>query len=374
MMNGLELIRNIYIWLGIDLLDKSAKNSTRKILSGLKKTYFPLFLHLNVIFIKLLDEREFKMMNLISYCKILDFLMFLLPCSLWWSLYSRRNDIRLLMQFISKIKGHFIQPQRNLKLFIIGAIIYWSIFMISSFVTSNPVARCIFLYYNKNVSFIGSNSSISEYNLCYWRKAIKDIFLHIQELLMPFLFSILYFAVCYNFIKIFKYYLAKITDQHDCCDKEILRLILIEYVKGVKYVERFAIIFTLPLFWFSWHVVCNISLLFLDFLSLKIVTYFSVIYNSFMIISLTGIIATLSFCADEIPVSINEFKRSVYDIKTDRLLKNNLELSDLMDIVLNRETVSITIFRIMHFDRSFLFKMIATIIANAVIYHQLTQI
>lgn len=84
-------------------------------------------------------------------------------------------------------------------------------------------------------------------------------------------------------------------------------------------------------------------------------------------------IAVLSFCADKLPLKICIFKKALYDFKADRLFKNNLELIDIIDIVLNWETLPITVFRMIQFDRCFLFNAIAAIVAHSVIYYQLTD-
>ena len=371
MMDELKLVRKMYIWLGIDLLHGSSKNNTWKTLSGLKNLSFPFFLLLNVIIIQLLKKNKFQTTDLVKFEKSLDFVIILLPCALWWSLYRRKNAIRFLIQSISKMKENY-ELKINLKFFISGVIIYCCILIFFSSITCGCVLERRLIYHYKNENFADSNTSIRKKIVCEWRKLTREIFLHIQELLMLFFFSVLYFAICYNFIKIFKFYNRRINGQIGCCDKETLRAILIEFIKVVKYTEKFADIFSLPLLWFSWLEICVILLLFLDILFFKVATYLITMYVFFMAISLSGIVTVLSFSADEIIVSINEFKKSLYDIKTERQLKNNQELSNVIDIVLNRETVTITVFRIMNFDRCFLFKVIATIIAHSVIYHQLT--
>lgn len=157
-------------------------------------------------------------------------------------------------------------------------------------------------------------------------------------------------------------------------DNQILLTFLKEYIEIVKCAEKLADIFSLPLLWFVWQVMCYISLLVLDILSLNVPTYFNIIYIFITTISLVGIIVALSFCADGIPMRVDIFKKTLYDIKIDRLYKSSLDLNDIIDIVLSRQTLSITVFRMIHLDRCFFLKMIATILAHSIIYIQLSEI
>lgn len=372
-MNEFEVIGKIYIWLGIDLFNKSAMNSTRKILQVLQNLTFPFFLHINVIFLQLLDIYEFQMRDLMKYYKILDFLMAIFPCALWWSIYNQRNAIWFVIQFILKVKENNKELKNSLKIVIISATVYWFVFTAFSGIIAGCVLERCFIYSDANITDCNSTFHINI--KCELKKTTKDFFIHIQQLLMPFFFSILYFSISYNMAKILKLYQKRISEQNACYETEILFHILKEYIDLTKNAEKFAELFSLPLLWFSLQVICNIALIFVDILSFSDVTYLVVVNWFFVLVSLAGLISILSFCADEIPMRINDFKRALYDLKADRVFsKNNLETGDVIDIALNRESVSITIFRIMDFNRCFLLKSIATVVAHAVIYHQLVQV
>lgn len=373
-MNELKILGQIYIWLGIDILNKPVERSRRKILHVLRNVFFPFLLHINVIFLQFITANKFQDKTFFSYSKILDFIMVLLPCSLWWSIYNERNSVRLLIQLILHVKERYKIFNKTLKIFIFGAIIYWLTFTVSSIITSGCILERSFIHSNNNISSNSGNNSFLLNVKCKWKNITRESMLHLQELLMPFFFAILYFTICYAINKIL-----------DCCHKTLLQLnvgydsqivlaFLKEYIEIVKCAEKFADIFSLPLLWFIWQVMCYISLVFLDTLSLKVPTYFNIIYIFITTISFVGIIVALSFCADEIPMRVDAFKMALYDMKIDRLFKSRLvELTDIIDIELNRQTLSITVFRIIRFDRCFFLKMIATILAHSVIYIQLSE-
>lgn len=363
-MNELELTRLIYVWLGIKLCNKSVTIGTKKILQALRNVLFPIYLHVTAIYLQLMVTVDMNKSN--TYETFLDTLLICLPCGLWWSIFNRRNSIRLLIKFILQAEEIRKQLKKSFIFFIV-ATIYWSAFMISSVITA--VVRCSSIYSNNNAILDDDKNSF----FCQWRNITKDIILHLQLQLMPFLFAILYFSICINMIKIFDDYLKTLVKLQDRCDGRILHTFLKDYVEIVKYAEKFAKIFSLPLLWFVWHVLCMISYLFLDSLSSTDKSYFDIINGFFEMISFILIIAVLSLCADEIPVRVHTFKEILYDLKTDRLFKKNLELIDIIDIVLNRETVTITVFRIIPFDRCFLLKSIAVILAHSVIYYQLNE-
>lgn len=160
---------------------------------------------------------------------------------------------------------------------------------------------------------------------------------------------------------------------NDGCDSHILRTFLIEYEQLVKFAKTFSNIFSLPLLLFVCCVTCNLSMLFLDILSAQDKTYFGVIDVVFETISFVGITAVLCFSADEIPTKIDVFKEVLYDLKAGGRYKNKLDDINIIDVVLNRETLVITVFRMIKFDRSFLLKLIAAVFAHSVIYHQLSE-
>lgn len=238
--------------------------------------------------------------------------------------------------------------------------------MASSIITA--AIRCNLIYSNNNAILAKDEISL----WCQWRHLTKHIISHLQLELMPFLFAILYFSVCINMIKIFDDYIKTLVKLKFNCDVRILHDFLEDYLKLVKYTGKFDKIFSVPLLWFAWHVLCMIAFLFLDTLSFNDKSYFDTIDGILETISFILIIAVLSLCADQISLKAHTFKEMLYDLKTDRLLKNNLVLNDVIDIVLNRENLSITVFRVIHFDRCFLLKSIAAIVAHSVIYYQLT--
>lgn len=373
-MNEFKIIGQIYIWFGIDIFNKPVERGIKKILHVLRNIFFPFLLHINVIFLQFITANKFHNKTFFSYSKLLDFIMVLLPCALWWSIYNERNSMRLLIQLLSHVKERYKIFKKSLKIFVFGAIIYWSAFTVSLIITSGCILERSFIHSNNNMSSTNGNTDIFLNVECKWRNITREFILHLQELLMPLLFSILYFTVCYTMIKILDCYQKTLLQLNVDSDSQILLAFLKEYLVIVKCAEKFADIFSLPLLWFVWQVMCYISLVFLDTLSLKSPTYFNIIYIFLTTTSLVVIIIALSFCADEIPLRVDVFKKALYDIKIDRLFKNSLDLTDIVDIILNRQTLSITVFRMFHFDRCFFLKMIATILAHSVIYIQLSEV
>lgn len=367
-MNELELIIKIYMWLGIDLRTKSVKTRIGRILQRVQCVSFPLFLHVSAIFLQVVIIDETK---IIDYSVFLDSLLIFVPCVLWWSIFKQRNSIRFLLQFILKLKERHIQLKNSSKNFIIGAIMYWSTFMI--FTLFMTLVRHNLIYSDKDISFSWGQSSFCTNSECRWRNITKLIIFHAQELLMSFLFFIMYFSLCCNIINILNYYIKTLTQLHDGFDSRILHTFLKEYEQVVKFAKTFSNIFSLPLLLFVCHVMCNLSMLFLDILSAEDKTYFGVIDVVFQTISFVGITAVLCFSADEIPTKIDAFKEVLFDLKAGGWYKNKLDDINIIDVVLNRETLIMTVFRMIKFDRSFLFKLIAAVFAHSVIYHQLSE-
>lgn len=368
-MNELELIGQIYVWLGIDLLKKSVKIRPRKILQIFQSVVFPIFLHITAIslFLIIIHDR----IKRINYSLFLDTLLILLPCVMWWSIFNHRSAIRFLVEFILQVKEKHTQLKYFSKLFIISATAYGSAFIISPVVSR--VIKCNLFYSDENTSFANTTNSSCMNTNCHWKSIAKDFILQQQQRWMPFLFFILYFSICNNIIKIFDYYTKTLVKLNENCDSQIIRTFLKDYLEKLKYTEKLAENFSLPLLWFVWHAMCIMSLVFLDILSFKDETYFQIIDILIETISSVGYIAVLSFSADKILMRVNSFKEILYDLKTENVFKNNLDLIDIIDIVLNRETVNITVFKITHFDRSFFLKSVAAVVAHSVIYYQMIE-
>lgn len=368
-MNELELIGQIYVWLGIDLLKKFGKIRFRKVLQLFQCVLFPAFLHICALILLLIIIQD--RIKRINYSFFLDTLLILLPCVMWWSVYNHRSAIRFLVEFILQIKEKHTQLKYFSKLFIISATTYWSALMISP-VVSRVVKHSLF-YSNQNTSFANTTNSSCMNISCHWKNITKEFVLQQQQRLMPFLFFILYFSICNNVIKILDYNAKTLVKLNENYDSRIIRTFFKNYLEILKFAEKLAESFSLPLLWFVWHAMCIMSYVFLDILSFKDETYFQIIDIFFETISSFGYIAVLSFTADEIPMRVNYFKEILYNLKTEKVFKSNLDLIDIIDIVLNRETVSMTVFKMIHFDRSFFLKSVAAVVAHSVIYYQMIE-
>lgn len=164
-MNELELIRQMYVWLGINLCNKSVKILSRNILQVLRNLLFPICLHGTAILLQVLITVDMKKTN--AYNTFLNTFLNFLPCALWWSIFNRRNSIGALMKFVFQAKERHKQL-KNSFILLIGATIYWSAFMISSFMA--PVVQCSLIYFNNNaILAIGKNSL-----WCQCRNFLKD--------------------------------------------------------------------------------------------------------------------------------------------------------------------------------------------------------
>lgn len=368
-MNELELIRQIYVWLGIDLLKKSAKIRCRKALQLFQCVLFPVFLHICALFLLLIIIQD--RIKRINYALFLDILLVLLPCFMWWSVFNHRSAIRFLMEFILQVREKHTQLKHFSKLFVISATTYLFALMISP-VLSRVVKHSLFNS-NENTNFANSTNSSCMNISCHWKNITKEFLLQQHQRLMPFLFFILYFSICHNVIKVFDYHTKTLVKLNDNCDIQTMRTFFKNYLETLKYVEKLAKSFSLPLLWFVWHAMGIMSLVFLDILSFKDGTYFQIIDIFFETMSSVGYIVVLSFIADEIPMRINSFKEILCNLKTEKVFENNLDSIDIIDIVLNKETVSITIFKMIHFDRSFFLKSVAAVVAHSVIYYQMIE-
>lgn len=199
-MNELKILKQIYIWIGIDLFNKPVERSRKKILHVLRNVFFPFLLHINVIFLQFISAKKFQDKTFLSYSKILDFVMVLLPCTLWWSIYNERNSVRLLVQLILHIKDRCKAPFKCLNTFAFTATIYLSTFTVSSIIISGCKLERSSIHSNKNISSINANTSFSLNIKCKWANITKESMLHLQELLMPFFFFcfVFFYLLCYK--------------------------------------------------------------------------------------------------------------------------------------------------------------------------------
>lgn len=181
---------------------------------------------------------------------------FLLSCALWGSIYNQRNSIRVLIQSTSQAKYRY-KVKNTLICFIISVSVYWSAFMASSVITTSCELKRSFVRSDINVSFLDGNISSFMNMECKWIRITQEILSHLQQLLMPFLFAILFYSICFNVITIRDYYKTKFVLLKGSCNSQILRAFLKEYVDIMKYAETFSETFSLPLFWFVWNVMCT---------------------------------------------------------------------------------------------------------------------
>lgn len=368
-MNELEFIILIYKFFGINLNNKCEQQRyTRKVFSIMQNLFFALFLHINVIVIQVLTH-EFGNKIAINYATFLDLIIYLLSCALWWSIYNQRNSIRLLIQLISKVNNRY-KLKNTLIYFIIGMIIYWFVLIVSSIIFTSCELNSSSALSDTNVSSFSGNASSAISFECKWILTIKEVLSHVQQLLMPFLFIILYFSICFNVIKILHFYKTKLMSMEENGGSQILRTLLKESIDVIKCTNSILKTFSLSLLWFVSNVMCSISLDLLAILSLKL-TFPHIIAVMFKMVSMVGMIAILTFCADKLSQKIDVFKKALYNFKANRLFKNNLELIEIMDIVLNWETLPITIFRMTELDRRFLFNSITAIFVLSLTYYQL---
>lgn len=382
-MDDLNLVSQIFLFLGIDVTDAKERTNFKKIVRLLPKICFPLFLHLNVIiYAFILHGPAFDITFDIMYGRFLDFLMISIPCALWWSVYIHKNSITFLIQKVLHSKKKCENAREFSNLIIVISIIYWLFLILFMAVTAafREGDSCS-VEINSNTTKDKAVENMTDENTCNTTTSvsfksnvfIKELIQFIQQLLLHFLFAILYMTIGCNLIKCLKFYQNKLSQLHESNGEQPLRMDLQEYLSVLKSAETFAEIFSIPTFFFILQMILQLCIYCLDFLIIKTFHAFLIAHAIMTIISLIVLTIVFSFFAAEIPLKIAKVKMVLNDVVADQLLQNVSNNKEMIEALLSRETVSVSACNMFSINRSFFLKAMTAVIVYSLIYYHASE-
>lgn len=342
---------------GIDIFESVTDSFVRKLRRIIRNNLFPLILHLNIIYLLWSNYDE---MSIYKYDSILDTLMFILPCIIWWLIRRQKYSIKYIILQLVHFKRRR-NDKKNSLIVIVNSLLLTPFLIILVMTVVNICS-------NENLAL--SNHTIH----CRKQDFLRRFSMISQQFFIPMLFSILYFAICYNLTENFKYYKGKFDNLYNNPNEKILHISLREFLEVIKCAEKFSDLFSTPSFILLWQVFSCLSLVFLDVLTFEHFNILKLLLLFLTVFSLIGMTAIITFSASEISLKIASIRRILNDLRAAHLFRKwNTCNSETIDIILNRENVVLSACNVYTFDRLFVLKLVAIMIAHTVIYYQINQ-
>lgn len=276
-----------------------------------------------------------------------------LPNIMWCTTYLKRSSFKKLLDHLNTEKS-YTRKVPPLKSFAVNA------FVIFGFVFP-PIMQTMVFYFN------GHFYSLSNLDI------VSDYCLKIHEILFPTILATTYSSLCSILFRRLKFSHAQLRQVPATSDPNKVKSLVQDYLDVVFVIGIFQETFSAPVFFLMWQNICTVSFSLMEalfdqtrFVESKLVD--AVLY----IVHACGVIGVVTVVAAEIPLEMQRIKSSLIAINFQRLLKNELVFGEkYIDMILRMDLTVLTALNVFSFDRGFLLKALAALMAQVLVFYQI---
>ncbi|GFT44994.1 uncharacterized protein NPIL_650131 [Nephila pilipes] len=325
---------------GIPVLEDRHKKGVKCITSVMKRLCFPLLLHCNLLYLWYSTVR----VGGLNYGTIIDLVLPFLPNILWWMIYTRRVSLKMLLIRMANVSVHVKQSYYhpyvvNISLFVV--FIYPPVLTLMKVAQNYPVLA-------------------------------EEVLRNVQEIIFPSLVTVMYIKLCSLLLQNLRSYKNIFHKQLDISNSFSVVKLIKFYVEITKDIETFENLLSAPVFILILKIFFTVSLTIMDMLSIE--NWMSTLMLEALgyFVFIFGTLGVLSICAANIPLEIIRIKSVLLDKISAQSHQDGMLCGEKQILfVLKRDLCVLTACNIFPLDRGFLLKAVATVIAQAVIFHQL---
>ncbi|GFY66776.1 uncharacterized protein TNIN_376181 [Trichonephila inaurata madagascariensis] len=329
---------------GISIFEENQRRGLPNFGFTISKLLFPLLLHCNFVYLWYCTASVGKL----NYGLIIDLLLPLLTCVLWWMIYRRRKSLKdFLFHFNESTLSCLNKPSRYLSCTI-------------------NTALCLIVVYTPFLIAMNALQRNGE------PMPLLEILRFLQEMIFPSIVNIIYNAICYSLLR-------NLISMKDSFNKQLNMACPLSttklsknYVEIIKDVEVFEDLFSAPVFILVLKDFCTISITIMDMMYVP--NWMSKLGTeaSFYFLYIFGTLGFLTICAANIPLEMQRIRSVLLNKMSASSLEGGLLCNEKnIELLLNRDVCVLTACNVFQFDRGFLLKALISVIAQAAVFFQL---
>ncbi|KAF8794964.1 hypothetical protein HNY73_002871 [Argiope bruennichi] len=333
---------NILEFTGIQTNENRTDSEQKYILDIFQRFWYPTFLHGSLLYLWYATISGGKL----DYSMIIDLVLPLLPSVMWLLIRRQKTSFKLFLADLSAITSkHFTSHNRCL------------------LCTTNVALSFLIVY-----PILLITMRILQGNVIN----VKEVFRILQEAIFPCTVVITYTSICYLLLQNLRFFTKMFHEKLDLtCSRDVKNAIK-EYLDVVKNVEMFEKLFCNVAFVVVLHNFFVIAILVMDIKdSENWMSTFMLEALSEMIFIFVSL-GMMTICAGNISLEMATIKSVLLDkmfIQSDQVVSS--DCNKCINMLLKKDVCTLTASKAFSFDRGFLFKALATVVAQVVVIYEL---
>ncbi|GFQ67860.1 uncharacterized protein TNCT_264661 [Trichonephila clavata] len=330
---------------GISIFQEPHQKGFSYFLFAIQKFCYPVFLHCNLLYILYgtINSRE-----KIDYAFIIDIITPLLINAMWWMMYMRRYAFKTFLVHIAQTMSTNLVSQTRYMAHVINASLF-----------------VIFIY-----PFVMAKIMLSENT--EFAMNVVEIFRPVHEVVFPSILSVIYTTMCYILFQNLRIIKTKFQKDLNLSSVNTVTKLKQNYLDVVKGIEMLENLFSVPAFILVVKNIGALSIVVMDMMDrtdwmsellLEAVLHMTLIFGS---------MGVLTVVAGNIPLEMSSIKAILLDKLSKQSNEDGLRYGEKqINYIIKRDVNVLTACNVFEFDRGFLFKVMISVIAQAVVIYQL---
>ncbi|GBN79906.1 hypothetical protein AVEN_233259-1 [Araneus ventricosus] len=282
----------------------------------------------------------------LNYATVIDVILPFLACIMWIMMYKRRTSLKAFLTDLAHATSKYLKL-RNRRL-----------------TYGTNVALCLLFIYPPLLNVMRF--------LQVGEIRIDAIFRDLQEIVFPCLVGITYSSICYLLLQNVRFCKNMLQSKLDLSCSATIEMLKQNYLEVIRSVEAFEELFSNPILIFVFNDFCIVSLITMD------IMYDQKWMREFLpetlayLIFVSGILGFFTICAADISLEMLSIKSVLLEKMFAHHHQHAFTCNEKqIDLLLKKDACVLTAGKAFPFDRGFLLKSLAAVIAQAVVLYQL---
>ncbi|GBM15578.1 hypothetical protein AVEN_247836-1 [Araneus ventricosus] len=201
---------------------------------------------------------------------------------------------------------------------------------------------------------------------------VAGVFRNLQEVIFPCLVAITYSSICYLLLQILKSCKNTVRKKLDSPFSATVEMLKKNYLDVIRCIDTFEDLFSNPIFMIVFNDFCIVSFVIMDMMYLPNWMLKFLLESLTYLVFILGILGFLTICAADVQLEMLSIKSVLLEKMISHPCQEPFPYNEpQINLLLKKSVCTLTAGRAFPFDRGFLLKALAAVIAQAVIIYQL---
>ncbi|GBM37616.1 hypothetical protein AVEN_44544-1 [Araneus ventricosus] len=324
---------------GIPVFDQRHEKGLKCVLFRL---CYPFLLHCNLLYCVYSTISHGKL----NYSAVIDVILPFLACIMWMMMYKRRISLKAFLTDLAHASSKYSTLQNRRLTYGIN------------------VAMCSLFIYPPLLNVM-KFLQVGEIR-------VDEIFRNLQEIVFPCLVAITYSSICYLLLQNLRSCKNMLQKKLDLSCSGTVEILKQNYLEAIRSVEAFEELFSNPILIFVFNDFCIVSLITMDIMYDQNWMMEFLLESPAYLIFILGILGFLTICAADISLEMLSIKSVLLEKMFAHPHQDAFPYNEKqIDLLLKKDACVLTAGKAFPFDRGFLLKALAAVIAQAVVIYQL---